>query len=66
MKAALHKLRAMFDHDIHIMAGNIATLEALNDLSDWALALCGATLVEAPSVQHEFKQATASLVYKQF
>ena len=35
MKAALHKLRAMFDHDIHIMAGNIATLEALNDLSDW-------------------------------
>ena len=35
MKGALQQLRAMFDYDIHIMAGNVATLEAINDLSDW-------------------------------
>ena len=36
MKNALKNLRALFDKvDIHIMAGNVATLEAFNDLSDW-------------------------------
>jgi len=34
MKGALHALREKFP-DLHIMAGNIATLEGLNDLADW-------------------------------
>ena len=33
-KGALHALRKKFP-DLHIMAGNIATLEGLNDLADW-------------------------------
>ena len=35
VKSALHKFREIFGDDIHIMAGNIATLEGLNDLADW-------------------------------
>jgi len=35
MKYALQRLRAMLGDDYHIMAGNVATLTALNDLSDW-------------------------------
>ena len=35
MKSALHELRKIFGDNIHIMAGNIATLEGLNDLADW-------------------------------
>lgn len=35
MKIALHRLRVMLGDDFHIMAGNVATLEAINDLSDW-------------------------------
>lgn len=36
MKDALHALREdPYVGDLHIMAGNVATLEAFNDLSDW-------------------------------
>jgi len=35
MKEALHKLRETFGDDKHIMAGNVATLEGINTLSDW-------------------------------
>ena len=35
MKTALHRLRMMLGDDYHIMAGNVATLEAINDLADW-------------------------------
>jgi IMP dehydrogenase len=35
MKEALHELRATFGDSVHIMAGNIATLEGYNDLVDW-------------------------------
>ncbi len=35
MKNALKNLRSMLSDDIHIMAGNVATLEGFNDLSDW-------------------------------
>ena len=35
MKDALTKLRSVFGELVHIMAGNVATLEAFNDLSDW-------------------------------
>ena len=35
MKEALHKLRNKLGDDVHIMAGNVATLEAFNDLADW-------------------------------
>jgi IMP dehydrogenase len=35
VKSALEKLRAMLGDDIHIMAGNVATLEGLDDLADW-------------------------------
>ena len=35
VKDALKKLRYKFGKKIHLMAGNIATLEAFNDLSDW-------------------------------
>tara|TARA_Y100000310_G_C20654212_1_gene801151 strand:+ start:751 stop:1785 length:1035 start_codon:yes stop_codon:yes gene_type:complete len=35
VKSALHSLRAIFGNDFHIMAGNVATLEGINDLSDW-------------------------------
>jgi IMP dehydrogenase len=35
MKKALSELRRAFKHDVHIMAGNIATLEGYNDLVDW-------------------------------
>jgi len=35
MKTALETLRQKFGRNIHLMAGNIATLEAFNDLSDW-------------------------------
>tara|TARA_Y100000592_G_scaffold85879_1_gene138511 strand:+ start:13845 stop:14876 length:1032 start_codon:yes stop_codon:yes gene_type:complete len=34
-KAALEKLCALYKGHVHIMAGNVATLEAFNDLSDW-------------------------------
>jgi IMP dehydrogenase len=34
-KLALGKLRSTFGSDVHIIAGNVATLEAFNDLSDW-------------------------------
>ncbi len=35
MKHALHSLRSKFKNKINIIAGNVATLEAFNDLSDW-------------------------------
>lgn len=35
MKEALHKLRRLFGDDYHIMAGNVATLDGINDLADW-------------------------------
>jgi IMP dehydrogenase len=35
MKTALNELRATFGDQVHIMAGNIATLEGYNDLVDW-------------------------------
>jgi IMP dehydrogenase len=35
MKTALSELRATFGDKVHIMAGNIATLEGYNDLVDW-------------------------------
>jgi IMP dehydrogenase len=35
MKEALHELRDCFDDSVHIMAGNVATLEGYNDLVDW-------------------------------
>lgn len=35
MKTALRKLRNSFGKRIHIMAGNVATLEGFNDLADW-------------------------------
>jgi len=35
MKNTLIRLREIFGSDIHIMAGNVATLEGFNDLSRW-------------------------------
>ena len=36
MKEALHVIRNTLDFkDIHIMAGNVATLKGINDLADW-------------------------------
>ena len=35
MKNALECLRRRYGSEVHLMAGNIATLEAFNDLSDW-------------------------------
>ena len=35
MKHALRSLRAKFKNKINIIAGNVATLEAFNDLADW-------------------------------
>lgn len=35
VKNALYKLRMELGDDLHIMAGNIATLEGFNDLADW-------------------------------
>ena len=35
MRHALKVLRNTFGDDVHIMAGNVATLEAFNDLADW-------------------------------
>ena len=35
MKLALTKLRELFGDTVHIMAGNVATLEGYNDLVDW-------------------------------
>lgn len=35
VKEALTSLRATFGDSLHIMAGNVASLEAVNDLSDW-------------------------------
>ena len=35
MKEAIETLRKEFGADIHIMAGNVATLSGLNDLADW-------------------------------
>ncbi len=35
VRYALKVLRNTFGDDIHIMAGNVATLEAFNDLADW-------------------------------
>ena len=35
MKEALDTLRNKFNNSLHIMAGNVATLEGFNDLADW-------------------------------
>ncbi len=35
MKEALEILRKKFGKSMHIMAGNVATLEGINDLADW-------------------------------
>jgi len=35
MKKALKNLREEYDNHIHIMAGNVCTLEGVNDLADW-------------------------------
>jgi len=35
MRHALSVLRNTFGDDIHLMAGNVATLEGFNDLADW-------------------------------
>jgi len=35
MKEALRKLRIVLGNKVHIMAGNVATLEGYNDLVDW-------------------------------
>jgi IMP dehydrogenase len=35
MKRCLESLRRDFGDSVHIMAGNVATLEGFNDLSDW-------------------------------
>jgi IMP dehydrogenase len=35
MKMGLETLRGIFGKAVHLMAGNVATLEAFNDLSDW-------------------------------
>jgi len=35
MKRALKALRSDLGENVHIMAGNVATLEAFNDLADW-------------------------------
>ena len=35
MKKALSELRTVFGNTVHIMAGNVATLQGFNDLSDW-------------------------------
>ena len=35
MKEALEAIRSKFGNDIHLMAGNVATLSGVNDLSDW-------------------------------
>jgi|TARA_R110002126_G_scaffold251625_2_gene394620 IMP dehydrogenase len=35
MKRALTSLRKALGSDIHIMAGNVCTLEGINDLADW-------------------------------
>ena len=35
MREALHELRNLFGDDYHIMAGNVATLQGINDLADW-------------------------------
>jgi len=35
MKEALARLRASLGDDVHIMAGNVATLAGINDLADW-------------------------------
>ena len=35
MKEALRGLRDVFGDDLHVMAGNVATLKGINDLADW-------------------------------
>lgn len=35
MKRALHALRKVMGEGVHIMAGNVATLDAVTDLADW-------------------------------
>ena len=35
MKEALQEIRSAIGTDFHIMAGNVATLEGVNDLADW-------------------------------
>ena len=35
MKTALQELRNIFGKTVHLMAGNVATLEGFNDLADW-------------------------------
>jgi IMP dehydrogenase len=35
MKEAIQSLRDTMGEDVHIMAGNVATLEGINDLADW-------------------------------
>ena len=35
MERALKELKDVYGNDVHLMAGNVATLEGFNDLADW-------------------------------
>jgi IMP dehydrogenase len=59
MKEALHTIRGAIGDDLHIMAGNVATLQGINDLADW-----GVTSGEALSALPVSRQVTDTLGYK--
>ena len=64
MKQALSELRKAFGDNIYIIAGNVCTLEGVNDVSDWGLMLYGAILVAAPFVLLGLSQGTVYPVSK--
>ena len=62
VKRAIGVLRGKFGGDIHIIAGNVATAEAFEDISDWELTV---SVSESAAVQlavRELAQDMASVL----
>ena len=60
MKKALTTLREAFANHIYIMAGNVCTLEGINDLADWGADAVRCNIGAAPFVLLALLQGTGS------
>ena len=63
MKEALTEIRDMLGDKVNLMAGNVATLEAFNDLSDWGANMIRLVSAADLFAQQEYRPAT---VYQLF
>ena len=66
VKEALQALRDVFGEDIHLMSGNVATLDAFNYLIDWGADSVRCSVGAGSVVRLGRKQGTACQGCKQF